>query len=88
MNTQRADPQRSPKPLILPLEVPLNAHEQRLMTRVRSEFVEMPCLSLAAPQAQRLFGLTSQECERVLGRLVASGFLSNTHGVFRRHTGA
>jgi hypothetical protein len=54
------------------------------MTRVRGEFIEMPCLYLTAPQAERLFGLTSKQCERVLGMLVKSGFLAYTRGTFRR----
>jgi hypothetical protein len=87
MDTERTISQQSPNPVVAPSEVPWSVSDEHLLTRVRSEFVEMPCLCLTAPQAQRLFGLTSQQCERVMGRLVASGFLSFGYGVFRRHTG-
>ena len=35
----------------------------------------MPCLSLTAPQAMRLFGLRDDVCYRVLDSLVAEGIL-------------
>ncbi len=41
-----------------------------LLARVRAEFLEMPCLRLTRPQAQRLFGLRLDICERVLATLV------------------
>jgi hypothetical protein len=41
-----------------------------LLARVRAEFQEMPCLRLTRPQAQRLFGLRLDVCERVLATLV------------------
>lgn len=41
-----------------------------LLGRVRAEFQEMPCLRLTRPQAQRLFGLRVDICERVLATLV------------------
>lgn len=44
---------------------------QQLLSRVRAEFVEMPCLCLTRAQAQRLFGLRADICERVLAALVA-----------------
>jgi hypothetical protein len=46
-----------------------------LITRVRAEFSEMPCLSLTVPQAMRLFGLREDVCQRVLGSLVTDGIL-------------
>ena len=67
-------------------EVRLTPDDEQLTTRIRAEFTEMPCLSLSAPQAQRLFGMTSQECERTLNSLVRSGFLVNARGLFRRYT--
>ena len=42
---------------------------------MRAEFEEMPGMRLTAPQACRLWGLTSEECELALGDLVGSGFL-------------
>jgi hypothetical protein len=44
---------------------------EQLLNRVRAEFEEMPCLRLTRNQAQRLFGLRSDVCARVLETLVA-----------------
>jgi hypothetical protein len=44
---------------------------EQLLNRVRAEFEEMPCLRLTRSQAQRLFGLRSDVCARVLETLVA-----------------
>ena len=41
-----------------------------LVRRVYGEFYEMPCLRLTAPQAQRLFGLSADVCQRILARLI------------------
>jgi hypothetical protein len=41
-----------------------------LLHRVWGEFAEMPCLRLTMRQAQRLFGLRPDVCERVLATLV------------------
>jgi DNA-binding IclR family transcriptional regulator len=35
----------------------------------------MPCLHLTRPQAQRLFGLPADVCERILTTLQADGML-------------
>jgi hypothetical protein len=45
------------------------AARERLLGRVRAEFAEMPCLRLTRAQAQRLFGLRADICERVLAEL-------------------
>jgi hypothetical protein len=47
-----------------------------LLRRVWMEFVEMPCLSLTGAQAQRLFALRADVCQRVLDRLVDAGALT------------
>jgi hypothetical protein len=44
--------------------------------RVRSEFLEMPGLSLTFTQACRLWALDERACGRVLQDLVAEGFLA------------
>ena len=41
----------------------------QLIDRVRSEFIEMPCLRLTRAQARRLFGLRAEVCGRVLATL-------------------
>jgi hypothetical protein len=46
------------------------AQRDALPRRVWEEFVEMPCLRLTAPQAQRLFALRADVCQRILSGLV------------------
>jgi hypothetical protein len=53
--------------------------------RVRGEYLEMPGLTLTLRQAQRLWNLRRDECERLLGDLVDDGFLACTkRGTFVR----
>jgi hypothetical protein len=51
---------------------------QVLLSRVQSEFREMPGLRLTGAQARRLFGLDPQLCEPILRELVEAGFLTKT----------
>jgi hypothetical protein len=51
---------------------------QRLVERVRCEFLEMPGLRLTMPQAARLWGLDVPSCEAVVDALVACEFLQRT----------
>ena len=46
-----------------------------LMSRIRSEFLEMPGLKLTVQQAARLWGLERATSERLLARLADAGFL-------------
>ena len=46
-----------------------------VLQRVRAEFSEMQGFSPTAAQAARLFGLTSDDCARVLDELIGDGFL-------------
>lgn len=46
--------------------------------RVSAEFLEMPGLKLTAIQASRLFGLSQNECQKLLAQLVDQGFLVRT----------
>jgi DNA-binding MarR family transcriptional regulator len=56
-----------------------------LEARVRSEYNEMPGLSLAPAQAARLWALDRSLSERVLDRLVDAGFLRRTReGLYLR----
>jgi len=48
---------------------------EALVRRVRGEFEEMPGLSLTLAQAERLFGLPSDTCLRVLLGLCEQGLL-------------
>lgn len=49
-----------------------HASRIQLLARVRAEFEEMPCLRLTRGQAQRLFGLRADICERILNALVSN----------------
>ena len=58
---------------------------ERLLTRIRSEFVEMPGLHLTLAQAQRLWGLDERTCREVLTALVDMRFLARRrNGCFAR----
>ena len=48
--------------------------------RLRSEYEEMPGLSLTLDQAARLFGLDRVATEGILNRLLREGFLRRTEG--------
>jgi hypothetical protein len=51
---------------------------ESLVRRVRGEFLEMPGLLLTVGQAQRLWGIERELCERVIGSLVGAAFLRRT----------
>ena len=55
---------------------PGNRGGDDLLTRIRGEYLEMPGLALSLDQAQRLWNLPRQDCERVLDALVDAGFLA------------
>jgi hypothetical protein len=61
---------------------------QATITRVRSEFDEMPCLRVTPAQARLLFGLSASTSDGILSRLAEEGFLIETpDGEYvRRHT--
>lgn len=46
---------------------------EQLLSRMRGEFEEMPCLSLTLQQSMRLFDLPEDVCRRVLDSLVREG---------------
>lgn len=48
---------------------------ERVVWRVREEFLEMPGLRLTPAQATRLWGLEDETCRVVIEQLVASDFL-------------
>jgi hypothetical protein len=52
------------------------ASREDLVRRVCGEFTEMPCLRLTCEQAQRLFSLRRDVCERLLATLVQQGTLT------------
>ena len=59
---------------------------ERLLHRIRAEFLEMPGLCLTFEQAQRLWSLESRTCEALLKSLIDSRFLRRTdRGLFVLH---
>ena len=46
-----------------------------LITRIRSEYLEMPGLRLTVAQTQRLCGVDGASCQTALDALVEEGFL-------------
>jgi hypothetical protein len=50
-------------------------HAVDMVSRIRSEFLEMPGLQLTVPQAARLWGLEQRACHDLIEALVASAFL-------------
>jgi hypothetical protein len=56
-----------------------------VLRRVQGEYLEMPGLRLTTAQAQRLWGLDRDECDRLLSALVDAKFLCRTRdGAFMR----
>jgi hypothetical protein len=65
------------------------ASRQQLLQRVRAEFEEFPGVKLTVKQAQRLFGIRQDVCERVLDSLVRDGFMRrNPDGCYGRRQSA
>ena len=59
-----------------------------VLRRVAVDYAETPGLCLTVAQAQRLFGLRRDICERVLNALVSDGALrQNGDGQFVRNCG-
>lgn len=55
--------------------------------RIRAEFVEMPGMQLKPEQVERLSGIGSTVCQRVLDDLVRAGLLSRgADGTYARAT--
>jgi hypothetical protein len=61
---------------------------EQLLSRIKSEYVEMPGLRLTAKQAERLCGLREDECEKALRTLVDREFLAlGPDSTYCRRTG-
>ena len=53
---------------------------------IRSEYLEMPGLSLTTVQVQRLWGLDPQTCDVLIDQMVSARFLRRTPGAcYVRH---
>lgn len=68
--------QRSANALPQSSEGAAPAGDERMLTRVRGEYLEMPGLRLTLAQARRLWGIDATTCERILRLLVDANFLS------------
>ena len=56
-----------------------------VLSRIQGEFLEMPGLRLTEAQARRLWGMETELCAALLGKLVAANFLFRTRdGAFMR----
>ena len=65
--------------LVAPLaRVPDDLRRDDVRRRIRGEYLEMPGLTLTLCQAQRLWNLCHDDCERLLADLVCDGFLACT----------
>jgi hypothetical protein len=61
------------------------ARHDAMLRRIRSEYREMPGHALSVRQAERMWNLPHNECERLLRELVDAGFLTRTElGLFVR----
>lgn len=59
--------------------------EERLLERIRAEYLEMPGLKLTLAQARKIFGLKTDEAKTLLKNLTEEGFLMcDTRGAYRR----
>jgi hypothetical protein len=62
-------------PATAPAERRDQVSRRALIDRVRAEFIEMPGARLTCAQAQRLFAMRVDICERVFATLEQQGFL-------------
>ena len=53
--------------------------DQRVLERIRAEYLEMPGMKLTADQLRRLCGIEPTTCKLALDALVKTGFLCLRH---------
>jgi hypothetical protein len=70
-----ADLALRPAVAALPPEQRHHANRRQLLNRVRSEFEEMPGMSLTIGQASRLFHVPPDICARLFSDLIEAGVL-------------
>jgi len=58
--------------------VQLGRVSETSLGRARSEYWEMPGLTLTPEQARRVWGLDQESCDTLLGELLIEGFLART----------
>jgi hypothetical protein len=65
--------------------IPDQSHGEKMLLRVKGEFLEMPGLRVTEAQARRLWGLDADSCGALLHELVRAKFLFRTRdGAFMR----
>ena len=62
----------------------MTAATERVLQRIRSEFLEMPGMRRTLPQAQRLWGWDRPTCEVALRHLVDTRFLVRVGDLYSR----
>ena len=72
----------------LPIELTVNTFlDQRVLERLRAEYLEMPGMKLRKEQVQRLCGIEPTMCKLVLDALVKASFLClRSDGTYVRFT--
>jgi hypothetical protein len=56
------------------------------LVRMQTEWIEMPQLKITRRQAQRLWSLSSEDCETAFATLIRNGFLVQApDGAYVRH---
>ena len=64
-----------------------NSSNDRILERIRAEYVEMPGMSLRLEQLARLCGIEASICKRVLDTLIETEFLHlKADGEYARRT--
>jgi hypothetical protein len=64
----------------------MNVPAAHILQRIKSEYIEMPGLTLRPEQVQRLCGVDGAACQTMLEALVEIGFLSKrADGAYARH---
>ena len=62
-----------------PFEIDNQVDLHDWMQLIRAEYMEVPGLALTSRQAQRLWGLSPEFCDSLLGSMVESNFLRRIH---------
>ena len=64
-----------------------HSSDERILERIRAEYIEMPGMSLRLDQLARLCGVEAAVCKRVLDELIETRFLHlKGNGAYARPT--
>jgi len=64
-----------PMVTLAPVQPSSTSTTGRLISQIRAEYDEMPCLRLTLPQAARFWSIDREVCRVALERLVVEGYL-------------